>query len=172
MNIYGTNLKNKLYFPIKELILRPEEKSDEKVKEILNKLNIYDISYICHQENVDFYMKYISIKNQEEYKERTMTQRLGYVIEEIDILKNDDVLNKYRNLFYLDLDTNKYGIKCPKEKLYENVDEIFKFMKGKCDFIVNKGRNDGNIFELNVIDKEKFENIDKMKEEINKIISK
>ena len=45
-------------------------------------------------------------------------------------------------------------------------------MKGKCDFIVNKGRNDGNIFELNVIDKEKFENIDKMKEEINKIISK
>ena len=172
VNIYGTNLKNKLYFPIKELILRPEEKSDEKVKEILNKLNIYDISYICHQENVDFYKKYIRIKNQEEYKERTMTQRLGYIIEEIDILKNDDVLNKYRNLFYLDLDTNKYGIKCPKEKLYENVDEIFKFMKGKCDFIVNKGRNDDNIFELNVIDKEKFENIDKMKEEINKIISK
>ena len=172
VNIYGTNLKNKLYFPIKELILRPEEKSDEKVKEILNKLNIYDISYICHQENVDFYKKYIRIKSQEEYKERTMTQRLGYIIEEIDILKNDDVLNKYRNFFYLDLDTNKYGIKCPKEKLYENVDEIFKFMKGKCDFIVNKGRNDDNIFELNVIDKEKFENIDKMKEEINKIISK
>ena len=171
VNIYGTNLKNKLYFPIKELILKPEEKSDEKVKEILNKLNIYDISYICNKENVDFYKKYIRIKNQEEYKERSMTQRLGYVIEEIEVLKNDDVLNKCRNKFYLDLDTNKYGIKCPKEKLFENADEIFKFMKGKCDFIVNRGRNDGDNFELNVIDKEKFENINEMKEEINKIIS-
>ena len=171
LNIYGTNLKNKLYFPIKELILKPEEKSDEKVKEILNKLNIYDISYICNKENVDFYKKYIRIKNQEEYKERSMTQRLGYVIEEIEVLKNDDVLNKCRNKFYLDLDTNKYGIKCPKEKLFENADEIFKFMKGKCDFIVNRGRNDSDNLELNVIDKEKFENINEMKEEINKIIS-
>ena len=171
VNIYGTNLKNKLYFPIKELILKPKENSEEKVKEILNKINIYDISYICNKENVDFYKKYIRIKNQEEYKERTMTQRLGYVIEETEVLKNDDVLNKCRNKFYLDLDTNKYGIKCPKEKLYQHSDEIIKYMKGKCDFIVNKGRNDCDNFELNVIDKEKFENIDEMKEEINKIIS-
>ena len=171
VNIYGTNLKNKLYFPIKELILKPEEKSDEKVKEILNKLNVYDISYICYKKNVDFYKKYIGIKSQEEYKERTMTQRLGYVIEEIDVLKDEEVLNECRNLFYLDLDTNKYGIKCPKEKLYENVDEIFKVMKAKCDFIVNKGRNDCNIFELNVIDKEKFDSIDEISKEINKIIS-
>ena len=169
--IYGTNLKNKLYFPIQELILKPEQNSEEKVKELLDKLNIYDVSYICCKKNVDFYKKYIRIKNQEEFKERTMTQRLGYVIEEIDVLKNEDVLNEFKNSFYMDLDANKFGIKCPKEKLYENADEIFKVMKAKCDFIVNKGRNDSDVFELNVIDKEKFNNIDDIEKKINEIIS-
>ena len=100
-----------------------------------------------------------------------MTQRLGYVIEEIDVLKNEDVLNEFKNSFYMDLDANKFGIKCPKEKLYENADEIFKVMKAKCDFIVNKGRNDSDVFELNVIDKEKFNNIDDIEKKINEIIS-
>ena len=171
INIYGTNLKNKLYFPIKELLLKPEERNEEKIKEILERANLYDISYICYQKNVDFYKSYVEIKKTEEYKERTMTQRLGYVIEELEVLKNKDVLNDCKNKFYLDLDTNKYSIKCENEKFYDNVDEIFRTMKSKCDFIIIKGKNDNNYLELNVIEKDKCENIDEIRQEINKIIS-
>ena len=171
INIYGTNLKNKLYFPIGELLLKPEDNKEEEIKKILEKVNIYDISYICYQKNVDFYKKYIEIKKTEQYKERTMTLRLGYVIEETDVLKNEDVLNELKNKFYLDLDTNKYCIKCEKEKFYDNVDEIFRAMKNKCDFIINKRKNDNNYIDLNVIDKDKYKNIDEITQEINKIIS-
>ena len=171
INIYGTNLKNKLYFPIGELLLKPEDNKEEEIKKILEKVNIYDISYICYQKNVDFYKKYIEIKKTEQYKERTMTLRLGYVIEETDVLKNEDVLNELKNKFYLDLDTNKYFIKCEKEKFYDNVDEIFRAMKNKCDFIINKRKNDNNYIDLNVIDKDKYKNIDEITQEINKIIS-
>ena len=171
INIYGTNLKNKLYFPIKELLLNPEQKNEEVIEKLLEKTNIYDISYICYQKNVDFYKKYISIKKAEQYKERTMTQRLGYVIEEIDVLKNEDILKEYKNKFYLDLNTNKFSIICPKEKFYDNVDEIFSVMKKKCDFIVNKGRNNCGYFELSVIDKDKIDVISELSHEIDKIIS-
>ena len=171
INIYGTNLKNKLYFPIKELLLNPERKNEEVIEKLLEKTNIYDISYICYQKNVDFYKKYISIKKAEQYKERTMTQRLGYVIEEIDVLKNEDILKEYKNKFYLDLNTNKFSIICPKEKFYDNVDEIFSVMKKKCDFIVNKGRNNCDYFELSVIDKDKIDVISELSHEIDKIIS-
>ena len=171
INIYGTNLKNKLYFPIKELLLNPEQKNEEVIEKLLEKTNIYDISYICYQKNVDFYKKYISIKKTEQYKERTMTQRLGYVIEEIDVLKNEDILKEYKNKFYLDLNTNKFSIICPKEKFYDNVDEIFSVMKKKCDFIVNKGRNNCDYFELSVIDKDKIDVISELSHEIDKIIS-
>ena len=170
INIYGTNLKNKLYFPIKELLLNPEQKNEEVIEKLLEKTNIYDISYICYQKNVDFYKKYISIKKTEQYKERTMTQRLGYVIEEIEILKNKDVLNEFKNKFYFDLDTNKYSIKCDKEKFYDNVDEIFRIMKSKCDFIIVKGKNDSNYLELNIIEKDKCENIDEIYQEINILV--
>ena len=171
INIYGTNLKNKLYFPIGELLLKPEDNKEEEIQKILEKVNIYDISYICYQKNVDFYKKYIEIKKTEQYKERTMTLRLGYVIEEMNVLKNEDILNELKNKFYLDLETNKYCIKCEKEKFYDNVDEIFRVMKNKCDFIINKRKNDSNYLELNVIDKDKFKNIDELTQEINKIIS-
>ena len=171
INIYGTNLKNKLYFPIEELLLKSEEKKEEEIKKILEKANIFDISYICYKKNVDFYKKYIEIKKTEQYKERTMTQRLGYVIEEISILKDDNVLNEFKNKFYLDLDTNKYSIKCEKEKFYNNVDDIFRVMKSNCDFIINKGKNDNNYLELNVIEKDKYEMINEMTQDINKIIS-
>ena len=171
INIYGTNLKNKLYFPIGELLLKPEDNKEEEIQKILEKVNIYDISYICYQKNVDFYKKYIEIKKTEQYKERTMTLRLGYVIEEMNVLKNEDILNEFKNKFYLDLETNKYCIKCEKEKFYDNVDEIFRVMKNKCDFIINKTKNDSNYLELNVIDKDKFKNIDELTQEINKIIS-
>ena len=171
INIYGTNLKNKLYFPIKELLLNPEQKNEDVIEKLLEKTNIYDISYICYQKNVDFYKKYISIKRAEQYKERTMTQRLGYVIEEIDVLKNEDILKEYKNKFYLDLNTNKFSIICPKEKFYDNVDEIFSVMKKKCDFIVNKGRNNCDYFELSVIDKDKIDVISELSHEIDKIIS-
>ena len=171
INIYGTNLKNKLYFPIKELLLNPERKNEEVIEKLLEKTNIYDISYICYQKNVDFYKKYISIKKTEQYKERTMTQRLGYVIEEIDVLKNEDILKEYKNKFYLDLNTNKFSIICPKEKFYNNVDEIFSVKKKKCDFIVNKGRNNCGYFELSVIDKDKIDVISELSHEIDKIIS-
>ena len=171
INVYGTNLKNKLYFAIEDLILKSEEKNEENVKKIIDKINVYDISYICCKKNIDFYRKYITIKKQEECKERTMTQRLGYVIEETPVLKNEEDLKDLKNTFYLDLDNNKQSIKCKKEKFYDNVNEIFRIIKNKSDFIVNRGKNDNNIFELSLIDKEKFNAIDDISKEINGIIS-
>ena len=66
---------------------------------------------------------------------------------------------------------NRGCIKCQKDKFYDNVDEIFRVMKNKCDFIVNKGRNNNDIFELNVINKEKLDIINDITPEINKIVS-
>ncbi len=171
INIYGTNLKNKLYFPIEELLLEPGKKNEEEVKKILDNANIYDISYICYKKNVDFYKKYISIKKDEKFKEKIMTQRLGYVIEETDVLQNEDILNEMKNKFYYDLDVNKYSVKCPKEKFYDNVDDIFRIMKNKCDFIINKVNNDSSSLELSIIDKEKYNEIGEISKEVNKIIS-
>ena len=171
INIYGTNLKNKLFFPMKELLLKPEENKEEEIKKILENVNIYDISYICYKENEDFYKKYIEIKKTEQYKERSMTQRLGFVIEEIKILKDENILNEYKNKFYFDLDTDKYSIKCEKQKFYNNVEEIFRVMKRECDFIINKVKNDGSYLELNIIDKDKRDKIKEMTQDINSIIS-
>ena len=100
-----------------------------------------------------------------------MTQRLGYVIEETDVLQNEDILNEMKNKFYYDLDVNKYSVKCPKEKFYDNVDDIFRIMKNKCDFIINKVNNDSSSLELSIIDKEKYNEIGEISKEVNKIIS-
>ena len=88
---------------------------------------------------------------------------------ETSSLKDENVLKECRNMFYLDLETNKYSIKCQKDKFYDNVDEIFSVMKSKTDFIINKGKNDSDTFELNIIDKDKQNVVDEIAKEINNI---
>ena len=86
INIYGTNLKHKIYFAIKQCLLDPTKNNVDEIKLILKNVNIYDISFICLKKNIDFFRQYLNIKKDEELKERTMTQRLGYVIEENKVL--------------------------------------------------------------------------------------
>ena len=168
INIYGTNLKNKLYFPIKQLLLEPNKNNEEEIQNILKKANIYDISYVnIMKENINFFQKYLNLKKDEELKERTMTQRLGYVIEETDFLKNRENLVEYKNKFYFDEKdkvNKKHYICVSKDKLYEKPEEITKIFKDKTDFTLCKNEHDNNVFEINIIDYTKFgeiENISK-----------
>ena len=164
LNIYGTNLKHKLYFPIKHLLLEPNKNSEEEIQNILNKVNIYDISYInIMKENINFYPKYLRLKKDEELKERTMTQRLGYVIEETDLLKERENLAEYKNKFYFDEKdkvNKKHYISVDKDKFYEKPEDITNIFKGKTDFTICRNDHDNNVFEFNIIDYSKYGEIE------------
>ena len=169
INIYGTNLKNKLYFPIKQLILEPNKNSEKEIQTALEKVNIYDISYICKKENIDFFQKYLELKKDEELKERTITQRLGYVIQEIEKLYNRKELVEYKNKFYLDEKdkiSQKNYICVDKNKFYENSENIVKIFKDKTDFTISKNAKDNNILEFNVIDPTKKNEIEDLEKTV------
>jgi len=172
INIYGTNLKNKLYFAIKQLILDPSNNSEEEIKKVLKKVNIYDISYMCLKLGIDFFKKYMKLKRDEELKERTMTQRLGYIIEETDPLKNENNLNEFKNIFYLDEKDNiskKHYIWIDKNKFYANSENIVKMFKDKSDFTINKSIHDNNKYELNIIDPGKYGEIEELSKNIENL---
>ena len=162
VNIYGTNLKQKLYFAIKHLLLEPNKNGEEEIQNVLKKVNIYDISYICLSKNIDFFKKYLRLKKDEELKERTMTQRLGYVIEETEELKNREGLDEFKNKFYYDEKdklSKKHYICINKNKMYEkayNIVDIFR----NIDFTVNKNAHDNSLFELNINDPGKYGEIE------------
>ena len=169
ISIYGTNLKNKIYFAIKQLILEPSNNGEEEIKKVLKKVNIYDISYICLRLGIDFFRKYMNLKRDEELKERTMTQRLAYVIEETDTLKNANNLNEFKNIFYLDEKDNiskKHYIWIDKTKFYDNAENIVKMFKDKTDFTINKSIHDNNKYELNIIDPGKYGEIEGLSKNI------
>ena len=163
INIYGTNLKNKIYFPIRKLLLEPNKNSENEIQKIIEKVNIYDISYICKKENKDFFQYYLKLKKEEKTKERTVTQRLGYVIEEIEILNNREKLDGYRNKFYIDEKDKilqKNYICIDKNKFYGNAENIVKIFKDKTDFTISKNANDNNLLEFNIIDPNKRNEIE------------
>ena len=161
INIYGTNLKNKIYFAIKQLLLEPNKNNEEEIQNILKKVNIYDISYICLRKNIDFYKKYLKLKKDEELKERTMTQRLGYIIEETADLKEN--LDEFKNKFYFDEKdkiNKKHYICIDKNKFYGKAENIVNVFQNKTDFTINKNVHDNNLFELNIIDPGNYEEIE------------
>ena len=163
INIYGTNLKNKIYFPIRKLLLEPNKNSENEIQKIIEKVNIYDISYICKKENKDFFQYYLKLKKEEKTKERTVTQRLGYVIEEIEILNNREKLDGYKNKFYIDEKDKilqKNYICIDKNKFYGNAENIVKIFKDKTDFTISKNANDNNLLEFNIIDPNKRNEIE------------
>ena len=171
INIYGTNLKNKIYFPIKHLLLEPNNNNEEEIKKILQKVNIYDISYIALKKNIDFYQKYLRLKKSEEMKERTMTLRMAYVIEETQEFKNRENLEELKNKFYVDEKdkiTQKHYVCVEKNKFNDKAREIAEIFSKKygTDFTVNKNAADNNLFELNIIDPGKFGEIEKISKEI------
>ena len=161
INIYGTNLKNKIYFAIKQLLLEPNKNNEEEIKNILKKVNIYDISYICLRKNIDFYKKYLKLKKDEELKERAMTQRLGYIIEETEDLKEN--LDEFKNKFYFDEKdkiNKKHYICIDKNKFYGKAENIVNVFQNKTDFTINKNAHDNNLFELNIIEPGNFAEIE------------
>ena len=175
INIYGTNLKNKIYFPIKQLLLdvnKDKNNEEEEIKQIINKVNIYDISYICMKTNFNLYNKYLDFKNDDILKNLTMTQKLGYIIQKNKILKNRDDLNDYRNKFYADEKEkveNKLYIDIDKNKFYEKTDDIMNILKKKTDFTINDNSDKSRKFRINFIDPEKFNEIKKISKKINNI---
>jgi hypothetical protein len=171
INIYGTNLKNKIYFPIKHLLLESNNNNEEEVKKILQKVNIYDISYIALKKNIDFYQKYLRLKKNEEMKERTVTLRMAYVIEETEEFKNRENLEELKNKFYVDEKdkiAQKHYVCVEKNKFYDKAREIAEIFTKKygTDFTVNKNAADNNVFELNIIDPGKYGEIENISKEI------
>ena len=115
------------------------------------------------KENINFYPKYLRLKKDEELKERTMTQRLGYVIEETDLLKERENLAEYKNKFYFDEKdkvNKKHYISVDKDKFYEKPEDITNIFKGKTDFTICRNDHDNNVFEFNIIDYSKYDEIE------------
>ena len=173
ISIYGTNLKNKIIFPIKQLLLNNDENEEKQIEEILNKINFYDIAYICKKEKINFYNKYLNIKYDSNNKGIPITQILGIIIEEGKILKDGDKLKEYKNKFYSDekeKTENKLFYNIEKDKFYKNSIEIIEILKKKTDFTINESNDNNKMLQINFIDPEKFKEIDSICKEINDII--
>jgi hypothetical protein len=120
---------------------------------------------------LDFYQKYLELKRKEDNKERTKTQRLGYIIEEDELLKKRENLEELKNKFYEDEKekiSEKHCYCCDKNKFYDKAQQIVEIFnkKHKTDFTVNKNGHDNNMFELNIIDPTKYDEIGKITEDI------
>ena len=103
-----------------------------------------------------------------------MTQRLGYVIEETDALKNRQNLDEFKNKFYLDEKdkiSQKHFICVDKNKFYDKPKEIIDIFTKKIitDFTVNKNAHDNNMFELNIIDPGKYDQIENAAKEVENL---
>ena len=173
INIYGTNLKNKIIFPIKQLLLNHDENEENQIKEILSKINFYDIAYICKKEKINFYNKYLNIKYDSNNKGIPITQILGKIIEEEKILKDKDKLNVYKNKFYSDekeKTENKLYYNIEKDKFYTKSQEIIDILQMKTDFTINENSDNNKMLQINFIDPEKFKEIDSICKEIDSII--
>ena len=168
INIFGTNLKNKIYFAIRNLLVDNEK----EIKIILNKINFYDIAYICKEKSIDFYMKYMNFKKEENMKNLTMTQKFGYIIQENEFLRNIENLKEYRNIFYADEKEkieSKLYIDIDKKKFYKKGSQIIDILKDKTDFTININNDNNNQFRINFIEPEKFKLINSISKEINNI---
>ena len=74
-----------------------------------------------------------------------------------------------KNKFYLDEKdkiSQKHYICIDKNKLNEKADNIVNVFKGKTDFTINKNAHDSNLFELNIIDPGKYNEIENIGKEV------
>lgn len=164
IRIYGTNLYQKLQFVIKNLLLI--DCNEEKFKEYIDKLSIYDLSFICKNENIDFFQKYTSLKHDKTQKIQLITQRLAIIINENTFLKDKDKIQKYKNSFYAEDFNDESKEKCieiDKNFFYENIDKIFEKINCKTDFIIQSNKHKIKFF---IIDKEKYGENEKIKNDI------
>ena len=125
-----------------------------------------------YEKKINFYKKYLDLNNDENLKNLTLTQKLAYIIEENEIMKNFEELNEYKNKFFLDEKEkieNKLYINIDKNKFYNKAKKIIKCLKKKTDFTINKNNDDNKIYKINFIDPEKFNLINSITEEINNI---
>ena len=176
VNIYGTNLKNKIIFPIKKLLVK-DENNENSINEIMNNVNIYDISLICRENNIDFFKKYLELKNDKSKNVDYITQRLTYIIHELNkenkpLLLDEDIISKYKNKFYSDHINKEHSIFVGETKFNEHVEEIIESVQKYTDFTVNIDSNNNEKVEINIIDKEKFNKINEIRNEIDKVLNK
>ena len=104
-------------------------------------------------------------------KERTLTLRMAYVIEETEEFKNRENLEELKNKFYVDEKdkiAQKHYVCVEKNKFYDKAREIAEIFTKKygTDFTVNKNAADNNLFELNIIDPGKYGEIENISKEI------
>ena len=172
INIYGANLKNKIYYPIRKLLLDENKDNENEIKNVLNRVNIYDLSYICMEKNIDFYNQYLKIQNDKKSKDLSITQKLGFIIQNNEILENVSELKEYKNKFYTEENEkkeNKLYINIKKRNLYKKSEEIIDLLKDNTDFTVNKDIYNNRLYKINFIDPEKFKDINNISNQINNI---
>ena len=73
------------------------------------------------------------------------------------------------NKFYSDeQEVNRsHCLEVEKGKLYEKYDKIISIFQNKTDFTINKNPHKNNIFELNIIDPTKFDEIETIAKEVD-----
>lgn len=172
INIYGINLKNQLFFAIKKLLLIPDTNYLEEINEIISKINIYDISLICKEHNINYYYEYLNLQKDKRHQNLPLTQKIHIIIQNNEFLKNKNNLENYKNKFLLDEKEkipNKSFFSIEKNKFYNNFNEIFNLLKNKTDFTITTNSEDEELFQINFIDSNKFNDLESTINKLNNL---
>ena len=171
IKIFGINLRNKLYFTIRKLLLKSGADNLKQIYEnYISKLNIYDLSLISKEKKINLYFEYLKLKEQN--LNLTITQRLHMIIQNNKLLKNDENLMNYKNRFFLD-EKDKTQEKpfylMKKEIFYNKIDEIFNILKCETDFTITSSFENHEYIQINFIDSNKFNELNNIVEKLNSL---
>ena len=171
IKIFGINLRNKLYFTIRKLLLKSGSDNLKQIYEnYISKLNIYDLSLISKEKKINLYFEYLKLKEQN--LNLTITQRLHMIIQNNKLLKNDENLMNYKNRFFLD-EKDKTQEKpfylLKKEIFYNKIDEIFNILKCETDFTITCSFENHEYIQINFIYSNKFNELNNIVEKLNSL---
>ena len=171
-NLYALNLKDNIFFSIRKLLLKNDLNYSDDINAIISNMNIYDLSLICKEEKIKLYNEYLKLKEDKNSKNLPLTQKIHMIIQNNKFLKDKNNLIKYKNRFFLD-EKNSFENKpfyiIGKEKFYNNLDSIFNILKNKTDFTLSSNNSNNEMIQINFIDSNKFNDLDKIINELNNI---
>jgi hypothetical protein len=171
-NLYVLNLKDNIFFSIRKLLLKNDLNYSDDINAIISNMNIYDLSLICKEEKIKLYNEYLKLKEDKNSKNLPLTQKIHMIIQNNKFLKDKNNLIKYKNRFFLD-EKNSFENKpfyiIGKEKFYNNLDSIFNILKNKTDFTLSSNNSNNEMIQINFIDSNKFNDLDKIINELNNI---
>ena len=121
-----------------------------------------------------FLPKVFKDEKKRRYERKDYDSKIGVCYRRDRCFKNRQNLDEFKNKFYLDEKdkiSQKHFICVDKNKFYDKPKEIIDIFTKKIitDFTVNKNAHDNNMFELNIIDPGKYDQIENAAKEVENL---